>query len=46
MVPSSLSTSIRTPAGVSPAKRAKSMAASVCPALLKTPPSLAFKGKI
>ena len=35
-----------TPAGSNPAKRAKSMAASVCPVLLNTPPSLALNGKI
>ena len=34
------------PAGCKLAKRAKSIAASVCPVLLKTPPSFAFKGKI
>ena len=35
-----------TPAGSKPAKTAKSIAASVCPALLKTPPFFAIRGKI
>ena len=46
IVPSSFIISTITPAGSKPAKRAKSMAASVCPVLLKTPPSLAFNGKM
>ena len=44
--PSSFKTSIKTPEGAKPAKWAKSMAASVCPVLLKTPSFLAFNGKI
>jgi len=39
MVPSSLTSSTRTPAGVSPASRARSTAASVWPRLASTPPS-------
>ena len=39
MVPSSLTTSASTPAGCSPARRARSTAASVWPARLSTPPS-------
>ena len=35
-----------TPAGLKPARRAKSIADSVCPVLLKTPPLFAIKGKI
>jgi len=35
-----------TPADLNPAKRAKSIAASVCPVRRKTPPCLAIKGKI
>ena len=35
-----------TPAGCKPAKRAKSIAASVCPVLRKTPPSFATNGNI
>ena len=35
-----------TPAGFFPAKRAKSIAASVCPVLRRTPPSLAISGKM
>ena len=46
MVPSSFIISTITPAGFIPAKRAKSIAASVCPVLLSTPPSLAINGKI
>ena len=44
--PSSVIISQITPAGENPANLAKSIAASVCPVLLKTPPSLAIKGKI
>jgi len=44
--PSSFNISTITPAGSSPARRAKSTAASVCPALLNTPPSRAFKGNM
>ena len=46
MLPSSFIISTITPAGCKPAKRAKSIAASVCPVLLRTPPSLAINGKI
>ena len=46
MVPSSLKISTIQPAGSNPAKRAKSMAASVCPALRKTPSGCAFSGNI
>ena len=46
MVPSSLNISTIHPAGSKPAKRAKSIAASVCPALRKTPSGCAFKGNI
>ena len=46
IVPSSFMISTITPAGSNPAIRAKSIAASVCPALRKTPPAFAFKGKI
>ena len=35
-----------TPAGEKPASLAKSIAASVCPVLLKTPPSFAINGKM
>ncbi len=35
-----------TPAGLNPAKRARSTAASVCPARTRTPPSRANSGKI
>src|SRR5919106_12131 len=45
MVPSSFMTSQITPAGVSPASRARSTAASVCPARSRTPPRRAFSGK-
>jgi hypothetical protein len=41
---SSVTTSHRTPAGVSPASRARSTAASVWPPRLRTPPSLARSG--
>ena len=34
-----------TPDGLRPARRLISTAASVCPALTRTPPSFAFKGK-
>ena len=44
--PSSFKISTITPADSNPARRAKSIAASVCPALLKTPPFLALSGKI
>ena len=46
MDPSSFKISTITPAGSSPASLARSMEASVCPARLNTPPSLAFNGKI
>ncbi len=46
MLPSSFMISTITPAGFNPANLAKSMAASVCPVLRNTPPSLATKGKI
>ena len=46
IVPSSFIISQITPAGSSPASFDKSHAASVCPALLRTPPSMAFNGKI
>ena len=46
MEPSSFIISTITPAGSNPAKRAKSIAASVCPVRLKTPPSFATNGKI
>ena len=39
IVPSSLTTSASTPAGGSPASRARSTAASVCPRRRSTPPS-------
>ena len=35
-----------TPAGSNPASLAKSIAASVCPFLLSTPPAFALSGKI
>mmetsp|Transcript_4600 Transcript_4600/g.13711 ORF Transcript_4600/g.13711 Transcript_4600/m.13711 type:complete len:242 (-) Transcript_4600:57-782(-) len=44
MVPSALTISHRTPAGKQPARRARSTAASVCPALFRTPPSLYRSG--
>ena len=46
IVPSSFIISHNTPAGLNPANLDKSTAASVCPVLLNTPPSLADKGKI
>jgi hypothetical protein len=46
MVPSSFMISTSTPAGLNPASRAKSIAASVCPALRNTPPFFALRGKI
>ena len=46
IVPSSFMTSQITPAGEAPASFAKSTAASVCPGLVKTPPSFAINGKI
>src|SRR5215211_573460 len=45
IVPSSFMISQMTPAGLSPARRARSTAASVCPARCSTPPGRAFKGK-
>src|SRR5436190_5776248 len=45
IVPSSFITSQITPAGISPARRARSTAASVWPARSRTPPSRAFSGK-
>src|SRR5918995_33987 len=45
MVPSSFMTSQITPDGFSPASRARSTAASVCPVRSRTPPSLALSGK-
>lgn len=44
IVPSSFMISHITPAGYSPASLARSTDASVCPALSKTPPGLAFSG--
>ena len=46
MVPSSFMISQITPAGLQPARRAISTAASVWPARINTPPSRAFSGKI
>ena len=46
IVPSSSITSQITPAGVNPAKRARSIEPSVCPALTITPPLLALNGNI
>ena len=46
IVPSSFIISQTTPAGLKPARRDKSIAASVCPVLRKTPPSFAERGKI
>ena len=46
MVPSSFMISQITPAGVSPAMRARSTAASVCPARTSTPPSRARSGNM
>ena len=45
MVPSSFMISQITPAGSSPARRAISTAASVCPARTSMPPSRAISGK-
>jgi len=42
--PSSRMISQMTPAGYNPARRARSTAASVCPARTRTPPCLARKG--
>ena len=44
IVPSSFITSQITPAGNMPAIVARSTAASVCPARIKTPPSFARRG--
>src|ERR1700733_4026621 len=44
IVPSSFITSQITPAGFSPASRARSTAASVCPARSSTPPARLFSG--
>ena len=44
IVPSSFITSQTTPAGISPASRARSTAASVCPPRCRTPPSRARSG--
>ena len=46
IVPSSFSISTITPAGSNPASLAKSIAASVCPFRLSTPPAFALRGKI
>lgn len=46
MEPSSSTISHKTAAGENPANMARSTEASVCPALLSTPPSLYFNGKI
>lgn len=46
MEPSSSTISHKTPAGSDPASMARSTAASVCPALFRTPPSLYFRGNI
>ena len=46
IVPSSFMTSQMTPAGLSPARRARSTAASVWPARSSTPPALLFSGKM
>ena len=46
MVPSSFITSQITPDGLSPASRARSIAASVWPVRSSTPPSFAFSGKM
>ena len=45
MVPSSFMISQMTPAGTSPASRARSTAVSVCPARRSTPPGRAISGK-
>ncbi|GER36411.1 terminase small subunit family protein [Striga asiatica] len=44
--PSSSTISHKTPAGSNPASTARSTAASVCPALLRTPPSRYFNGNM
>ena len=44
MLPSSFMTSQITPEGFSPARRAISTAASVCPARTSVPPSRAISG--
>src|ERR671935_108952 len=44
MVPSSFITSQMTPAGIRPASRARSTAASVCPVRSSTPPARALSG--
>ena len=46
IVPSSFITSQMTPAGKRPARRARSMAASVCPARSRTPPGRARSGNM
>ena len=46
MVPSSFITSQITPAGISPASRARSTLPSVCPARTSTPPLRARSGKM
>ena len=46
MEPSSFMISTNTPEDENPANRARSPAASVCPALRRTPPFLAFNGNI
>lgn len=46
MVPSSCMISQMTPAGSSPASFARSVAASVCPALRRTPPSAVCSGNM
>ena len=45
MVPSSFMISQMTPEGLRPDMRARSTAASVCPARTRTPPSRATRGK-
>ncbi len=46
IVPSSARISQRRPPGIRPARRARSTAASVCPALRSTPPSTALRGNM
>ena len=46
MPPSSFMTSQMTPAGLQPASRARSTAASVCPARRSTPPGIARSGRM
>ncbi|MCW0461856.1 hypothetical protein NB717_002924 [Xanthomonas sacchari] len=46
MLPSGLSTSTSTPAGSSPASIGRSLAASVWPARVSTPPGWAISGKM